>query len=95
MFLCHKCSGLLVHHKSDDVSGLLSCSCISGYYRGFEPSLTRAQAIDAQINCTTARLELYRRQGRSAQYIDLELAKLEQLEELRRREIESQQRVDA
>jgi hypothetical protein len=83
MFLCHKCSGLLVHGKSEDISGLRGCSCMSGYFRGFEPDLTREQAIDAQIEGTVKRIELYEQQGRSKQYIDPEMEKLDQLVRLK------------
>jgi hypothetical protein len=65
MFLCHKCSGLLANRESENVTGLRGCSCISGYYRGFEADLTREQAIGEQVKAAQSRIELYKRQGRS------------------------------
>jgi hypothetical protein len=79
MILCHKCSGLLANSESEDVAGLRDCRCISGYVRGFEPVLNRAQAIDVQIDRTIERIELYERQGRNEQYLDPEWKVLGQL----------------
>lgn len=63
MILCHKCSGLLTNHYRDHKE-LYPCECISGYIRGFEPTVTLEQAKAEQIKATKANLELYRRQGR-------------------------------
>jgi hypothetical protein len=64
MILCHKCSGVLAYADKMEIEGLLDCSCMSGYVRGFEPTVNRAQAIEAQqIHCNF-RIELYRTQGR-------------------------------
>ena len=85
MFLCHKCSGLLVNRESENVTGLLGCSCISGYYRGFEADLTREQAIDEQVKAAQSRIELYKRQGRSGNndYSGYERECIERLENLK------------
>jgi hypothetical protein len=83
MVLCHNCSGLLAYSNQDDTAGLRGCSCISGYVRGFEPDLTREQAIDAQIEEAAARIESYKRQGRSSQHIDPEMKTLEELKALK------------
>ena len=45
--LCHKCSGVLAG-DTKETEGLSGCGCISGWVRGFEPSLNREQAIAAQ-----------------------------------------------
>jgi len=47
MILCHKCSGVLAG-DTKETEGLSGCGCISGWVRGFEPSLNREQAIAAQ-----------------------------------------------
>lgn len=79
MYLCHKCGGLLCHEKSEDVKGLLDCQCMSGYYRGSEPKLSRAEAIDAQIKAQEDWLHLYKRQGRSERDILPVQQKIEKL----------------
>jgi hypothetical protein len=84
MFLCHKCSGLLVHDESENVAGLHGCRCMSGYYRGFELKLDRAQAIEAQIKRTEERIKMYERQERDAQYLEPEREWLRKLEELKK-----------
>lgn len=70
MILCHKCSGLLSHGKTEDINGLLHCMCISSYVRGFEPILSRPQAIEQQITQTASYIQLYRQQGRAQSWID-------------------------
>lgn len=47
MILCHKCSGVLAG-DTKETEGLSGCGCISGWVRGFEPSLNREQAIAEQ-----------------------------------------------
>jgi DNA-directed RNA polymerase subunit M/transcription elongation factor TFIIS len=47
MILCHKCSGVLAGNKTE-IAGLSGCGCISGWIRGFEPSVSREEAIAAQ-----------------------------------------------
>jgi hypothetical protein len=74
MFLCHKCSGLLANRESENVTGLRGCSCVSGYYRGFEADLTREQAIGEQVKAAQSRIELYERQGRAGQLLAYEQA---------------------
>lgn len=69
MYLCHKCAGLLTSDDREDTTGLKGCGCISGYYRGIEPHLTRGQAIAAQIKAADQWLALYQRQGRDDSYI--------------------------
>ena len=52
MYLCHKCSGLLVSSASEDGSGLFGCACgvnYTGRLLGTEESLTRPDAIQRQI----------------------------------------------
>ena len=68
MILCHKCSGVLANEGAD-TSGLMGCGCISGYVRGFEVPVDRAQAIAQQIKRQDELIALYQRQGRSAREI--------------------------
>ena len=84
MYLCHKCAGVLAYEDAKDIEGLLDCSCISGYYRGFEKFLTRDQAIEAQIEAAKQLLALYERQGRGAQHLDYARTKLELVSKLRK-----------
>ncbi len=70
MILCHKCSGLLTARETEDTSGLKQCCCISGWVRGFEPILDRAQAIEQQAKAAEQRRAHYIRQGRSQAEID-------------------------
>jgi hypothetical protein len=84
MFLCHKCSGLLANRESENVTGLRGCSCVSGYYRGFEADLTREQAIGEQVKAAQSRIELYERQGRAGQLLAYEQEWLKKIEELRK-----------
>lgn len=71
MILCHKCSGVLGHNDDENVAGLLSCGCMSGWVRGFEPNLGRLEAITAQIISLEDRLHLYLDQERDQHWINL------------------------
>lgn len=81
MILCHKCKGVLAVGEEND-KGLLGCSCISGYVRGFEPYLTREQAIAEQIQAQRQWIDLYTRQGRTETEIQRVREKLAALEVL-------------
>lgn len=83
MYLCHKCGGILLHDKTEDVSGLLDCQCMSGYYRGFEPCLTRTQAIAKQIEHQDSWIALYAQQGRTDSEIAVKEVKKQRLLELK------------
>ncbi len=78
MILCHKCGGLLTEAST----GLYGCGCISGYIRGFEPHLTRAQAIAEQVKETKERISMFIRQGRSESEIGFYRKRLAALENL-------------
>jgi len=66
MILCHKCSGMLSFDRdSEVVTGLAGCRCISGWVRGFEPDLTRSEAVAAQIKRQQSDIDLYRSQRKS------------------------------
>lgn len=69
MILCHKDAGLLAARADEDTTGLLGCECISGWVRGFEPDLTRAEAIRKQIAHAEESIRLYMQQGREAHWI--------------------------
>lgn len=71
MILCHKCSGVLTA-DDDEARGLRGCGCISGWVRGFEPVLTRAEAIAAQLAQCERNIALYTRQGRADAWLKLE-----------------------
>jgi hypothetical protein len=62
MYLCHKCSGVLVAPTKEH--GLNECQCISGYYRGFEPNLTPEQAATEQVKRELEWLALFISQKR-------------------------------
>lgn len=64
MILCHKDSGVLVRN-GEPMAGLYYCQCISGWVRGFEPIVTREEALKIQAEAVKARIALYRAQGRS------------------------------
>lgn len=49
MYLCHKCAGVLCADKNEDVSGLTTCRCISGYVREGYRTYTRPEAIHEQL----------------------------------------------
>ncbi len=82
MILCHKCSGLLAYADNEDTTGLLDCSCISGYVRGFEPMLNRRAAIAAQLAAQKEWQLLYMRQNRSLTEINQVLEQIHRLEKL-------------
>lgn len=71
VILCHKDSGVLVAGE-ESMSGLFYCGCISGWVRGFEPIVTREEAIEIQRKELESRLAHYRWQGRS----ETEIARL-------------------
>ena len=83
MKLCHKCAGLLANDETENISGLLECECISGYVRGFEPELTRPEAIKAQIEQQEEWKLLYMRQNRSYSEITRIQARIDLLSKLR------------
>ena len=68
MILCHKCGGLLAS-RDGNTDGLYGCGCISGWVRGFEPNLSREEAIASQVNSTKQRISLFVSQGRGDDYI--------------------------
>jgi len=70
MYLCHKCAGVLLSEEQENTEDLLGCSCISGYYRGFEPKLNRKEAIAKQIARQIEWIELYTRQNRTNEEIE-------------------------
>jgi hypothetical protein len=74
MILCHKDAGLLAARKDENVEGLLSCGCMSGWVRGFEPDLTREQAVAVQIKMQDSWIALYTTQKRA----DAEIEKVRQ-----------------
>ena len=82
MILCHKCSGVLNPSLDGDGNGLYGCGCISGWIRGFEPILTREQAIAAQVNACDERIALYIRQGREAWNVEQETSRRDKLAKL-------------
>lgn len=65
MILCHKCDGTFTI-----VSGLYTCSCMSGYPRGFENELTMEQALAKQASAKVKWLALYRSQERTEEDIE-------------------------
>lgn len=79
MLLCHKCSGVLSKSEHEDTSGLHGCECISGWVRGFEPNLTREEAIAEQIKACDQWIELFQHQGRSQDWIDEQEQRKQQL----------------
>lgn len=82
LILCHKDGGVLHHDEPSEVVGLYYCGCISGYVRGFEPSLTRLDAIKAQVAETKEWIKTFTSQGRDDSYLRPlreRLAKLESL----------------
>ena len=85
IILCHKCAGVLVCEPGQD-KDLLGCQCISGWVRGFESVLDRAEAIAAQIKANEQRLATYIRQGRSASWLDRVQVVINRLVELQAKE---------
>lgn len=83
MILCHKCGGILAATKNEDCKGLHGCSCISGYVRGYEPELTREQAIESQIKYAEENVLLYMRQNRPLTEINQALRERERLRALK------------
>jgi hypothetical protein len=83
MILCHKCAGLLWRDDSEDITGLLSCECMSGYVRGFEPKLTRTEAIKVQIAQQESWIDLYISQGREPRHIEGRQEAIDKLKELK------------
>ena len=81
MVLCHKCAGVLAGDR-EETKGLMGCGCISGYVRGFEPWLTRPQAIQAQIKQCDSWVELFRGQGRPESMIEQVIEQRRKLESL-------------
>ena len=82
MILCHKCSGVLASDAAEDISGLLGCSCISGYVRGFESELSRKDALVKQIKAQNIWLALYQQQGRAQRELDSVKNTINRLESL-------------
>lgn len=82
MILCHKCAGLLAYNDNENIQGLRSCECISGYVRGFEPFLNREEAIWKQACTQEMRANLYRTQQRQPQQIEARLAERDRLLDL-------------
>lgn len=89
MILCHKDAGLLAARDDENTAGLLGCGCISGWVRGFEPDLTRAQALEVQIKRQQERIDLYIAQGRSDWEIDNVRKRKADLETLAAKEVAS------
>ena len=83
MILCHKCSGVLAACQDEDESGLLGCCCISGYVRGFEPIVSRSEAIQIQIKQQHHNIALYKRQCREVSFINHCVEKIDKLEGLK------------
>lgn len=84
MYICHKCAGVLKYDaKTESTVDLSGCTCISGYYRGFEPLLTREDVIKAQIEQAYERIVLYTRQKRKSDWIQAEQDKISKLGLLR------------
>lgn len=81
VILCHKCSGLLHADTREEGSELVHCGCISGYVRGFEPHLTREEAINSQIDSVRKRIDVFVHQGRTVEVLWLK-ERLHQLEKL-------------
>lgn len=80
MILCHKCAGILARRKDEDATDMMRCGCISGYVRGFEPNLSRKEAIQKQIEACKQRAALYAGQGRPGFCnMDEQAAELERL----------------
>lgn len=79
MLLCHKCAGLLGHRTGEDITGLLNCRCMSGYVRGFEDDVTRAEAIVEQYDMQESWKDLFITQGRHKSELDVLEKKQEQL----------------
>lgn len=65
LILCHKCSGVLAHTEDDKDHGLNGCQCMSGYVRGFEPSVSRELAATVQAKRELEWMALYVSQGRT------------------------------
>ena len=88
MILCHKCSGVLSYStRTEDVTGLYTCRCISGWVRGFEPILTRNAAIAAQVRMCKLNIALYARQGREPEWIEEEQKHIDRLMKLSMRTV--------
>ena len=68
IILCHKCSGVLAGNDEAQ-RGLYGCGCISGYVRGFEPLLSREEAIEKQIQAQLGWIELFKSQKREPVWI--------------------------
>ena len=81
MILCHKCSGVLAS-RGENTDGLFGCGCISGYVRGFEPNLSRQEAVVSQIKATNQRISLFVSQGRGDDYIAPLRSRIAKLESL-------------
>ena len=81
MILCHKCSGILAS-RGEDGTGLYGCGCMSGWVRGFEPDLSRRDAIAAQENATRQRVALFAEQRRTDAEIAPYRERLEKLGQL-------------
>jgi len=82
IILCHKCAGVLAYAEKEEVESLLECQCISGWVRGFEPMLTREQAIERQIAQQDQWIALYRQQGRASGEVARVEEKKEKLQKL-------------
>jgi len=73
MILCHKCAGVLTHAPDENMTALHGCRCISGWVRGFEPTLTRREAIAMQAHQALERALLFDWQGRNQAEVAREL----------------------
>lgn len=83
MILCHKCSGVLAG-EAQEIKGLNGCGCISSYYHGFEPAVTRKEAITIQIAAIQQRRRLYLDQKRDQSFFDHCNANIDALDALRK-----------